>query len=100
MGIGAAPRLSSRLNLGWMWKPALRTGERAEAEPVAADHDVVAAHPVALRVEQQPYPLRFHRRHLAREAEQDDTDGPLAEAYDELTEVGIIGQQYPVPPVG
>src|SRR4051795_7267741 len=24
MGIGAAPRLSSRLNLGWMWKPALR----------------------------------------------------------------------------
>src|SRR3954462_3734971 len=26
MGIGAAPRLSSRLNLGWMWKPALRGG--------------------------------------------------------------------------
>jgi hypothetical protein len=25
MGIGAAPRLSSRLNLGWMWKPALRS---------------------------------------------------------------------------
>src|SRR4051794_28182839 len=25
MGIGAAPRPSTRLNLGWMWKPALRT---------------------------------------------------------------------------
>src|SRR3982751_3517799 len=27
MGIGAAPRPSTRLNLGWMWKPALRDGE-------------------------------------------------------------------------
>src|SRR5947208_10904820 len=27
MGIGAAPRLSSRLNLGWMWKPALSPEE-------------------------------------------------------------------------
>jgi hypothetical protein len=34
MGIGAAPRSSGRLNLGWMWKPALRAKEKDLTPPL------------------------------------------------------------------
>src|SRR3954451_20680062 len=68
MGIGAAPRLSSRLNLGGMWKPALRGRHPEQAAllellPAAARARVVAAD-VLVRVESRPPRRRVEGRDL------------------------------------